>query len=162
MKNVVEFNEMFEMYGTPNPAFNNGELSNNRENPLYWDITRATTMESMFQYCSNFNQSMPRAEITLEYASFSYTFTSWDMERTTNLSNMFHSCTIFDGEIGSWNVRNILNYNNMFYNCTNFYQYIGGWKVLPGVNLTNMFYSTGIQTIREHLLNTPSNVTYFF
>ena len=96
--------------------FNNGELSNNGEIPLYLDTTSITSMESMFQDCSSFNQSMPKTVITLELNEFSYNYTSWNMEMTTSLSSMFYKCTSFNGDIGTWNVRNILDFSNMF-NC---------------------------------------------
>ena len=67
-KKVKTFENMFNRATN----FNNGELSNNRENPLYLDTTSITSMKSMFEDCSNFNQSMPRNVITLTSGDFSY------------------------------------------------------------------------------------------
>ena len=162
-KNVVSFENTFQ----DAISFNNGETEDNNDidHPLSWDTTSATIFEKMFYGTSSFNQSMYRSEVTLTTSldtNFSYTFTSWDMEMATNAVSMFQNSTSFNGDIGSWNVRNTLDFSNMFNGCTNFEQYIGKWHVLPGVNLTAMFSGTKLRQKYPYLLDTPTNVAYFF
>jgi surface protein len=91
-----------------------------------WGSTQWTSMNKMFEGCSNFNQ------LPLEAP---------DLTFTENLSGMFRNATSFNQDISDWDVSNVKNMSSMFYKCSVFNQPIGNWgdKVANVTSMKDMF-----------------------
>jgi len=95
-----------------------------------WNVSRVTTMGSMFSSCS-FNQPLAnweRVDSTLA--------------NVTNMNTMFQSTQSFNQDISSWNVSNVTNMQGMFYSAAAFNQDISKWNVSKVTNMAEMFRGT--------------------
>ncbi len=69
------------------------------------DVSRVTTMSSMFRGCS-----------TLEELDVS----DWDVSKVTNMSSMFQDCqTVTALDVSGWNTPGVKNISSMFSGCSN-------------------------------------------
>ena len=110
-----------------------------------------TLLSSMFQSCTNFNDSSVCYWDTSNITDMSLTFSgassfnrplnSWNTKKVTAMNSMFGQSG-FNQPIGSWDVSKVTNFSNMFNQVyTNgFNQDIGQWDVSSATNMSQMFY----------------------
>jgi surface protein len=73
--------------------FQNNPFNQNINN---WDVSKVTSMTSMFQLNSSFNQPL----------------SGWNVSAVTDMSTMFYLATAFNQDIGNWNVGNVTVFSN--------------------------------------------------
>jgi len=73
-----------------------------------WKTDNVSTMESMFQNATAFNQPI----------NTNIGNGSWITTNVTNMSRMFYNATNFNKDIGDWNVSNVTDMTSMFQNAT--------------------------------------------
>jgi surface protein len=78
-----------------------------------WDMSAITTFQSMFVFCTFFNQDI----------------SGWNTSSATNLQSMFQSASAFNQNISSWNTSNVTNMSTMFFSATSFNQNLGAWNI---------------------------------
>jgi surface protein len=100
-----------------------GATSFNDSNIINWDVSSVTTMTSMFNTATSFNQNIG----------------NWNVSSVTTMFNMFNGATLFNKNIGNWNVSNVTTMIGMFSGATSFNQNIGNWNVSNVISMTNMF-----------------------
>lgn len=88
-----------------------------------WDVSNVTSMYSVFEYASSFNQPIG----------------SWNTSGVTDMGYMFSNTTAFNQPIGSWDTQSVENMSQMFYNASSFDQPIGGWDTQNVTDMTYMF-----------------------
>lgn len=95
-KNIKDFSWMFHRCSSFNEPIGN------------WDVSSATTMQSMFGAATSFNQNLK----------------DWNVSNVTNMESMFNSASVFGKDdptiIQNWNTENLVNMDYMFAWCTNF------------------------------------------
>jgi surface protein len=137
VSNVRDFSFSFGCSSTsPDPVgvFNNGgspSIGN-------WNMGQATTLSSMFQNQSRFNQNIG----------------NWNTSNVTNMSFMFFAAygtttpwqTVSgsfnnggSSSIGNWDTSNVTLFNGMFSGQYSFDQNIGNWNVNKATSFINMF-----------------------
>jgi surface protein len=82
-----------------------------------------TLLTSMFQSCSNFNDS---------------NVCSWDTSNITDMGTTFSQATIFNRSLNSWNTKKVTNMASML-GQTQFNQTLGSWDTSKVTNMSNMF-----------------------
>ena len=98
----------------------------NDANVVGWNTSNLTSMESMFNNCTAFNQPIG----------------NWDVGNVTSMRSMFQGCSAFNQDIGNWDVGNVTDMYFMFQTCTAFNQDIGNWDVGNVTNMQAMFGGT--------------------
>ncbi|MBL4656257.1 MAG: BspA family leucine-rich repeat surface protein [Bacteroidia bacterium] len=88
-----------------------------------WDISLVTSLQSAFNGCLVFNQSL----------------NSWNTISVTNMSYVFFNCFAFNQDINSWNVSSVTTMNRMFTGCTVFNQPLNSWVVSSVTAIPLMF-----------------------
>ena len=153
---VSDFSEVFLGF----PTFN-GNISR-------WDVSGATTMESMFEN-SQFNGDLSRWDVSqvrsMEHmfsnSKFNQSLAAWDVGRVLTMHGMFQNSP-FNQPIEDWNVGNVLRFTAMFakskfaqplakwrpekavdfgfmFAASPFHDDISGWNVLETARLRDMF-----------------------
>ena len=97
------------------------------------DLSRVTSMESMFYGVNSFNEDIG----------------GWNVSSVTNMRTMFASVYTFNQDIGAWNVSSVTNMKAMFGNVRIFNQDIGGWNVSSVTNMSFMF--SGARTFNQDI-----------
>jgi len=100
-----------------------GATSFNDSNIINWDVSSVTTMTSMFNTATSFNQNIG----------------NWNVSSVTTMFNMFNGATLFNKNIGNWNVSNVTTMIGMFSGATSFNQNIGNWNVSNVIDMDDMF-----------------------
>ena len=113
-----------------------------------WACSNVTSMSSMFQSATNFNQNIG----------------SWNTSNVTSMSSMFQSATNFNQNIGSWNTSNVTSMSSMFYQATNFNQDIGSWNTSKVTDMSGMFFQVAKfnQDIGSWNTSKVTSMTYMF
>ncbi|ORU94421.1 MAG: hypothetical protein A6F72_08760, partial [Cycloclasticus sp. symbiont of Poecilosclerida sp. N] len=109
------------------------------------DLTRVTSLKSMFQDATTFNGDIR----------------DWKVSSVTNMAAMFANARAFKQEIGSWDVGMVTNMNSMFLGASSFNQDISGWDVRNVKNMNYMFaFTTFSQNLgRWYIVDTPIATT---
>ena len=96
-----------------------------------WDVSKVTTMASMFQNQPSFNRNIG----------------NWNTSNVTNFSFMFTASSlyvgIFNKNISNWNTSSATLMNSMFYNQRSFNQNVGSWNTSNVTNMSYMFVGDG-------------------
>ena len=90
---------------------------------LTMDVSQVNNMNSMFEECTEFNQSI----------------SAWDVSNVTTMQSMFRKCSEFNQKIGSWKVDNVINMKFMFSYCNKFNQDLTKWNVDNLIEYNDMF-----------------------
>lgn len=86
-----------------------------------WDVSGATTMESMFS-STEFNGDLSK----------------WNVGRVTNMTGMFENSQ-FNGDISNWNTRSLVEMERMFDSAEQFTGDISRWNVGNVENMERLF-----------------------
>ena len=121
----------------------NGDISS-------WDVSRVTSLDSIFYKAEKFNQDIGNWDVSyvtdmyavfFEARAFNQDISGWDVSRANNMSSMFKNADAFNQYIGGWDVSRVMSMNNMFFSALKFNQDIGGWNVSKVTNMNQMFQS---------------------
>ncbi|MFH1521786.1 MAG: DUF2341 domain-containing protein, partial [archaeon] len=96
------------------------------QNISNWDTSSVTTMDSMFNGATNFNQNL----------------TNWNVSKVTDMDFMFYSATVFNGNISNWNTLKVRYMGYMFYDADAFNQSLNSWNTSTVTDMPSMFYGT--------------------
>jgi surface protein len=137
VSSVVTFNAMFESssfdadvsdwrFGT-SPSMDIDGASMFRQSPFNqpldsWDVSRFTTLESMFHSNAVFDQDIG----------------GWDVSNVTTIQNMFRAARAFDQDLSSWDVSNVSNMTFAFWVASAFNRNLGPWQLKDGVDMSDM------------------------
>ncbi len=117
------------------------------------DISNLTNLDSMFEYCNDFNTDISgwdTSNITSMESTFKscYRFNqpigSWNVSNVTSMPFLFYGAYDFAQDISSWDVSSVTDMYSMFYNADSFNQDISPWNTQNVTNMTQMFYSANI------------------
>jgi surface protein len=90
-----------------------------------WDISRVTSLHSLFSQKSAFNQDLSNwntSKVSSMYNTFYYAesfnqdLSKWDVSRVTSMYNMFHHGLIYNQPMAAWDVGKVTNMDGVFYN----------------------------------------------
>ena len=80
-----------------------------------WNVSQVDNMNSMFNAAADFNQPLSR----------------WNVSQVTDMSRMFYGATSFNQNISGWDVSQVAYMDDMFSGATSFDQNLGNWYVVP-------------------------------
>lgn len=115
-----------------------------------WDVSRVTTMNSLFRNYSSFNedisnwdtQNVTNMSCMFNHAiSFNKPIEGWNTENVTDMSYMFSGAKLFNQPVGEWDTHNVTNMEGMFSGATFFNQPIGAWNTEKVANMRSMFFA---------------------
>jgi surface protein len=114
---VIDFSSLFDKFaGYINDDNFNKDISK-------WNMSSATTLESMFLGQNLFNQPIG----------------SWDVSSVTNMRRVFTFNDSFDQNINSWDVSNVTDMFQMFAQTKAFNQPLNNWDVSKVTTMGGMF-----------------------
>ena len=148
--NVTNFSNAFLIFGATAPSTPVSGLGS-------WDMSSATTINSMLRAQTNYNEDL----------------SSWNVSNVTDMANLFFGSTSFDQNLSSWDIANVTNFTNFAKNITfstsNYDAILIGWESnLQGtypngsgytptisINFGNSQYTSGgaAETARTSLIN---------
>jgi surface protein len=132
-----------------------------------WNVSKVTSMESMFDGSWRFNQNINNWDVSKvtnmffmfkAAKSFKQPLNNWNTGNVTNMGGMFKFCDSFNHNISTWNTGNVTNMGDMFDNAFLFNQNIGSWNTSSVTNMSGMFYNASSFNQNISKWNT-SNVT---
>ncbi|WP_415063914.1 BspA family leucine-rich repeat surface protein [Bdellovibrio sp.] len=135
--------------GFPQLAFSgNGDLLKISD-VKQWGTNRWSSMEKMFEGCSNLNSTAVDAP---------------DLSQVTSLKRMFYGAQKFNGSIGHWNTSNVIDASEMFRAATIFNQPIGSWDVSKMKDINSMFNMAVAfnQPLGSWNTSSVTNMSYLF
>jgi surface protein len=112
------------------------------------DLSRVTSMSSMFHFALKFNQDISRWDTShveaMNYAfyfsqDFNQDLSEWDTHNVKTMWGMFNGASDFNQDIGAWDTKSVTNMRYMFHAAKSFDQYIGGWDVSAVTSMSHMF-----------------------
>lgn len=127
-----------------------GSSQLNDPNISLWDVSRLTTMQSMFMLCTVFNQPIGHwniSNVTRMDAAFrgctmfNQPLNKWNVGNATSLDSVFYECTVFNQDINVWNTANVTNMQYLFFKCGAFNKTIASWNISKVANISAMFGS---------------------
>ena len=146
-----------------------------------WDISRITSMVSMFSNCTNFKSqiggwntsNVTNMSSMLSNSLINIDVSSWNTSSVTTFSQMFTFNTAFNQTISTWNISSATDLSGMFYSATAFSQPLSNWErstvedtsTLGNVlNMSNMFRSANSfnQDISNWNVSKVTNMSFMF
>ncbi len=120
--NLSTVTNMSQMFRAATTLVDNGWAMNT------WDVSKVTTMQSMFSSARNFNQPI----------------WDWDVSNVTTMQNMFYQASAFNQDIWDWDVSKVTTMRHMFaaydpWTDTTFNQDIWDWDVSSVTDMLSMF-----------------------
>lgn len=88
-----------------------------------WDVSKVTSMRSMFGGATTFNQDLG----------------AWNVSKVENMESMFSGAEAFNGYLNSWDVSHVMNMSYMFSNAKSFNQDLNSWNVSMVADMERMF-----------------------
>ena len=154
--NVGNVTDMSFMVGT---GAGTGVFTNAGSNSIKnWNTSKVTTMVSMFQLQTEFNQEIGTWDVSkvTTFLSFLYGYNgtvpvgkfnnggttsinNWNLSSNLSIDRMFFGQPLFNQPINSWNTTTVTNMGNTFTYCYAFNQPIGNWNVSNVTNFSGNF-----------------------
>ena len=143
-------NDTLDLTGTTSlsNAFYGASSLSSTGNLNSWDVSKVTTMNSMFYSASSFNQTIGNWDVSqvtdmswmfASASSFNQPLNSWDVSQVTNMGYMFWGTSSFNQPIGNWDVSQVTTMDGMFGGASSFNQTIGNWDVSQVYDMEAMF-----------------------
>ena len=113
-----------------------------------WDVSSATTMESMFRSVDTMDSFDLRGWQVSNVENFEGMFTgsnvnhdlnNWNTTSATNMKNMFLSASEFNRPLEDWDVSRVTDMEGMFQLATQFNQPLNRWDVRSVEKMDRMF-----------------------
>lgn len=150
-----------------------GSSQLNDPNISLWDVSRLTTMQSMFMLCTVFNQPIGHwniSNVTRMDAAFrgctmfNQPLNNWDVSKVTSFVQTFLQCYTFNQPLNKWNVSNATSLDSVFYECTVFNQDINVWNTANVTNMQYLFFKCGTfnKTIASWNVSKVANISAMF
>jgi hypothetical protein len=152
---IQDFSYLFAAGGPE--RFNPAAASFN-EDITRWDVSSATSMESMFVGASAFNQPIGAWDVSSATdmngmlglaTSFNQPIGAWDVSSVQTTGQMFYAAISFDQPLADWDVSSVINFNLMFKAATSFNQPIGNWERSSTADLFDMFSGSECPFVME-------------
>ena len=148
-----------------------------------WDLTKATTLRSLFFGCTNFDADLSDFNISeangggnISLTNMLYNCTSfnnggspgignWDTSNVSSLSHTFFNTDSFNQPIGNWDTSNVTTFQSAFYQASAFNQNLGNWDTSNATTFyrffrqASAFNNGGSDSIKNW---DTSNVTTFY
>jgi surface protein len=114
-----------------------------------FDTSQVTTMEQMFDGCSEFDEPIGNwntSQVTnmrnmfSEAKRFNQALDNWDFARVITMSDMFSCAGRFNQPLNNWNVGRVTAMIGMFGCATSFNQPLDGWDTSSLINCSHMFF----------------------
>jgi surface protein len=90
-----------------------------------WDISRVTSLDSVFYNCAHFNADISK----------------WDTSRVTSMGNTFRGCPAFNADLSKWDTSRVTSFTGIFRGASTFNSDISKWNTSNTENFWTMFYS---------------------
>ena len=112
------------------------------------DLSRVTTMESMFNQATSFNGDISNWNVSTvtnmrftfaDAFAFNGDISNWNVSKVTNMNSMFFTASVFNGDISNWNVSKVTDMANMFLRAFAFNGDISNWNVSAVTNMRFTF-----------------------
>lgn len=121
----------------------------NDPNVSGWDVSKVTTMATMFSQAFLFNQPLSTWD-TSNVQDFSYMFfnarafnqniSGWNTSAAKNLSAMFYGASIFNQPVGNWNTSSVEDMSMVFGTALAFNQPLADWNTASVTTMHSMFF----------------------
>ena len=170
--NLTTIGGIFDLTGTTNLGGMFAECSSlTSVNGIgSWDVSAVTTMNSMFNQATAFNQDISGWDTSAVTSmrgmfggavSFNQNIGGWDVSAVTSMDSMFKEAASFNQPLNSWDVSAVTNMNSMFEGATAFNQNISVWDISNVNNMRKFMYnkSTANYSYYDNLLNAWSQLT---
>lgn len=117
------------------------------------DLSRVTSLASMFRGCSAFNGAIGHwdvgnVQIFDELFTFCEVFNQdiggWDMSSATSLFQMLRGNYKFNQDLNAWDVSNVTNMEGLFFFTETFNQDLNNWDVSKVTSMAEMFYVNNV------------------
>ena len=121
------------------------EFNSNLNN---WNVSKVTSMNNMFAYCSNFDQPLDNWDVSnVEDMSFMFCgakefnqpLNSWNTSKVKNMRGMFQECEFFNQSLDKWDTSNVEDMSNMFIRAKRFNKPLNTWNINKVKDLSSMF-----------------------
>ncbi len=112
------------------------------------NLTGVTSMQSMFQSATAFNQDINHWDTSkirsmnsmfAGASAFNQDIGDWDTGAVNNMLSMFSGARAFNQNIGAWNTGMVTTMSAMFTGATAFNQNIGSWNTAKVTHMNSMF-----------------------
>ena len=112
------------------------------------NLTGVTSMQSMFQSATAFNQDINHWDTSkirsmnsmfAGASAFNQDIGDWDTGAVNNMLSMFSGASAFNKNIGDWNTGMVTTMSAMFTGATAFDQNIGSWNTAKVTHMNSMF-----------------------
>ena len=112
------------------------------------DLSRVTTMESMFNQATSFNGDISNWNVSTvtnmrftfaDAFAFNGDISNWNVSKVTDMNSMFFTASVFNGDISNWNVSKVTDMANMFLRAFAFNGDISNWNVSAVTNMRFTF-----------------------
>jgi surface protein len=140
----------------------------NDPNITYWDTSNVENLNSIFRFCSSFNQNINTKVVTNNKRRY----VAWDVKNGINFNSMFAGASVFNQPLNCWNMSNATSIASMFQSAQLFNQDINTQEVTVGGksyiawNTSNVMVMNGLFFSNESFNQSidkwnTSKVTYF-
>jgi len=125
-----------------------------------WNTSKVTTMTTMLQFNTSFNQNIGTKTVTVNGT----TYTAWNTSLVTNMNYMLGGCSVFNNggssSINDWNVANVTGITQTFWNASAFNQPLNSWNTVKVTNMGGTFYNAA--NFNQSLSNWKANLVTTF
>lgn len=114
------------------------------------DLSGVTSMESMFEVCSNFSGNSSMGDWDVSNVAnmrsvfrlapkFNTNINAWDTSNVTNLMAIFNECSIFNQPLNNWDTSKVTTLHGTFEGAETFNQPLSNWDTSKVTNLYSTF-----------------------
>jgi len=137
-----------------------------------WNTSCITSMDSMFEGASNFNQDINSWDVSsvtdmnnmFSTSDFNSNISSWNTSSVIEMTGMFDTAVAFDQDINSWDTSKVTTMRYMFTGATSFNHPLDSWDVSLVTSMEGMFLGATSfnQNISSWNTSNVNNMNYMF